>query len=86
MDASLMANGEPGLPMAFVCKKKLYQVDKILKKWRDTGPCTHGSGEKYVRKNWFEVLTIEGDTLTLYFERRSIKGRPRRGWRLFSTS
>jgi len=86
MDTARMAAGEPGLPQEFIWRKKRYKVAHVVRTWKDTGPCSHGSGEKYVRKNWYELVTTTGEAMTLYFQRRSTHGAIRRGWRLFSVS
>ena len=78
------APGEPGVPGKFVWRKKTYQVGAVLKKWRDTGACTHQSGERYVRKHWFEIETTGGERMTLYFERRPRKGAVKRHWCLYT--
>ena len=53
-DAARMSAGEPGLPRQFRWKSQTIQIARVLKTWRETGPCHHGSGERYVRKHWFE--------------------------------
>ena len=69
-DAARMSTGEPGLPRQFRWRSQTIQIARVLKTWRETGPCRHGSGESYVRKHWFEVLTDSGDTMKIYFERQ----------------
>lgn len=84
IEPTRMDSGEPGLPRQFRWRSQVFQVVRVLKTWRETGPCHHGSGERYARKHWFEVVADSGDTMKIYFERqaRSRKGRDR--WRLFS--
>jgi len=60
MDASRSAPGEPAPPMRFLWRKREYVVEQVLRKWRETGPCRNGSGERYVRKHWFEVRVAGG--------------------------
>jgi hypothetical protein len=83
-DTARMSAGGPGLPRQFRWKSQTIHIEKVLKTWKDTGPCHHGSGEAYVRKHWFEVLTDAGDTMKIYFERqpRSRKGKNR--WWLYT--
>jgi hypothetical protein len=69
-DAARMSKGEPGLPRQFRWRSQIIHIARVLSTWRETGPCHHGSGERYVRKHWFEVLTDSGDTLKIYFERQ----------------
>ena len=84
-DTARMAAGEPGLPRAFVWHGETLEIAGVLRTWRETGPCHHGSDERYVRKHWYEVMTVGGQRLTIYFERQARRGsHPRREWRLFS--
>jgi hypothetical protein len=82
---SRMAVGGPGLPRQFQWRSQVVTVTRVLNTWRETGPCHHGSDERYVRKHWFEVLTDSGAAMKIYFERqpRSAKQRKDRWW-LFS--
>ena len=85
IDTSRMAVGEPGFPTEFVWREKTVQVDKVLRTWRETGPCHHGSGEMYVRKHWFEVKTTDGRQMKIYFERQVRPGASKKDrWWLFS--
>ena len=84
LEATRMDRGEPGLPRQFRWKLQTIQVVEVLRTWRETGPCHHGSGEKYARKHWFEVLTDSGATMKIYFERQARAGRDRKRWRLFT--
>ncbi|HYC69889.1 MAG TPA: DUF6504 family protein [Opitutaceae bacterium] len=72
-----MAAGEPGLPLAFTWDKRRYEVLEVLEKWKGTGDCHHGSGERYVRKHWFRVRTTGGLEMKLYFERQARGGKHR---------
>ena len=56
-DTSRMAIGEPGLPREFVWRGQTVTVRAVLRSWRETGKCHHGSREMYVRKHWYEVVT-----------------------------
>ncbi len=81
IDAAHMSAGEPGLPRQFRRGPETIHVAQVLKTWRETGPCHHGSGETYVRKHWFEVLTDSGDKLKIYFERQPrARGKKNRWW------
>ncbi len=84
IEATRMATGEPGLPRQFRWGSQTIQIAQVLKTWRETGPCHHGSGEKYARKHWFEVVTDSGDTMKIYFERQARSGRSKNRWRLFT--
>jgi hypothetical protein len=85
-DTSLMAAGGPGLPKAFWWHGQLVQVTAVLRAWRETGPCRHGSGEMYARKHWFEIATGEQKTMKIYFARQSRRSRKEPRWWLFSVS
>ncbi|MGC3956727.1 MAG: DUF6504 family protein [Verrucomicrobiota bacterium] len=84
IEATRMDSGEPGLPRQFRWKAKTFQVVQVLRTWRETDPCHHGSGEKYARKHWFEVLTDSGATMKIYFERQARSGGDKKRWRLFT--
>lgn len=79
-----MSLGEPGLPEEFIWHDKTYTVKKVLNTWRKTSPCTHGSGEMYVRRHYYKVLTGSGEKMTLYFDRQPRKGEAKgpRWWLL----
>ena len=81
---SPMATGLPGLPRQFSWKGKSYFVTEVMEEWKEAGHCSHGSGERYVRKHWFRVKTSEAIEMRIYFERQ---GRSSGGslWRLYST-
>jgi phosphoribosylglycinamide formyltransferase-1 len=83
-DAARMSTGEPGLPGQFRWGSRTVRIARVLKTWRETGPCRHGSGETYVRKHWFEVLTDSGDTMKIYFERQPRSRRNTTRWWLFT--
>jgi len=79
-----MAIGEPGLPPVFFWRGKKYPVETVLERWKELAPCTHGSGEKYVRKHWFKFATAPGSIMTVYFERQPRRGsNPKSRWWLF---
>ncbi len=84
-DATRMATGAPGLPRQFRWRSEIVRVTGVLKTWRETGPCHHGSGEQYVRKHWFAVSTDSGLTMNIYFERQSRSAKKNSRWWLFST-
>ncbi len=83
-DAKAMAVGGPGLPSEFVWRGDTLAIAYVLRNWRETGPCKHGSSESYVRKHWFEVETTSKQRARIYFERQA-RGRNRiKRWWLFS--
>jgi phosphoribosylglycinamide formyltransferase-1 len=83
-DAARMSAGEPGLPRQFRWRSQTIQIARVLKTWRETGPCHHGSGERYVRKHWFEVLTESGEIMKIYFQRQARSRNNRSRWWLFT--
>ena len=83
-DPRAMAAGGPGLPREFVWRGEPLGIVAVLRTWRETGPCTHGSSESYVRKHWFEVQTTGNRRARIYFERQA-RGRDRtKRWWLYS--
>jgi phosphoribosylglycinamide formyltransferase-1 len=84
IDTSRMAAGEPGLPRRFLWRERTVEVVALLGSWHETGRCSHGSPERYVRKHWFEVATADGETMKIYFERQPRRGRKEGRWWLFS--
>ncbi len=85
-DTAGMARGEPGIPHRFRWRKKEFAVAEVLEQWKEHGDCTHGSGERYVRKHAYRVRTVDGSVMRLYFERNFGRGKFRISsrWRLFS--
>ena len=83
-DADAMARGEPGLPRRLRWRGEEIEILEVLRSWRDTGPCRHGSGERYLRKHWYEVRTASGAALRIYFERQPRGGRKAARWWLYS--
>ena len=83
-DTSRMAVGEPGLPREFVWRDRTIEIAAVLRTWRETGKCRHGSPELYVRKHWFEVVTTANSKLKIYFDRQPRKGHKQDRWWLFT--
>ena len=76
------APGEPILPARFKWRGREYTVESVLKKWKESTACKHGSGEAYLRKHWYHIRTTDGAELQIYFERqaRSASQRRKRWW------
>ena len=74
--------GGPILPARFLWRGREYAVAAVLQEWKETGPCRHGSGERYVRKHWFRLRMAGGEEFKVYFERhaRSPKQLKQRWW------
>lgn len=80
-DTASMAAGEPGLPARFLWRGAEYEVIRVLDAWKTTGPCRHGSGEQYVRRHWFRVVTADGTEMELYFDRQPrVRQKTQRWW------
>lgn len=79
-DTSMMEVGGPVLPARFFWRKAPLDIAKVRRSWRETGPCTHGSGERYVRKHWYEVETADERVAQIYFERKLRGSRSKRWW------
>lgn len=85
-DAQGMAEGAPGLPRAFSWRGESLGIANVLRSWRETGPCTHGSSERYARKHWFEVETTSHQRAQIYFERQARGRNQTARWWLFTIS
>jgi len=83
-DTSRMAAGAPGLPREFIWHGATIRISRVLREWKETGPCHHGSGEQYVRKHWYEVGDDTGRVMKLYFERHARGKGTKARWILFS--
>jgi len=82
VDARRVVIGAPLLPTQFLWRGTEYTVDAVIAEWKETGPCRHGSGERYVRKHWFHIRMTTGEEFKIYFERRarSAKQQKQRWW------
>jgi len=83
-DPNRMSTGEPGLPGEFEWRGNKYTVSEVLRSWRSTGPCRHGSQEQYTRRHWFEIRTETGETMRVYFDKGTRGKRKEMGWFLHS--
>ena len=84
LDPGRMSSGEPGLPRQFRWGRRTIQIAHVLRTWRETGPCRHGSGEAYVRKHCFEIMTDAGEIMKIYFERQRRSRSNSARWWLFT--
>lgn len=77
-----MCRGEPGLPGRFTWRGDEYSVVGVLRKWKTSGPCNCGSGERYLRRHWYEIRTAPAMIMTVYCQRQapSVKQRKARWW------
>jgi hypothetical protein len=94
--ASAMATGKPAAPQSFVWREQTYLLQQVLTEWKEAGNCSHGPGERYVRKHWFRVRVVEDLSqdgaadqiaepleMRIYFERQRRSSGSR--WWLYST-
>ncbi|MDE1170086.1 MAG: DUF6504 family protein [Verrucomicrobium sp.] len=68
-DAGAMARGEPGLPLSFLWEERTLTIAEVLERGRAYGDCTHGSGERYLRRHSWRVRTTDGALAEIYFQR-----------------
>ena len=81
-DTSTLASGEPGAPISFTWRGVTHLVTEVADRRKGVAPDrTHGSGEMYVEKHWFRVVTNSGYTLDIYFDRASSRNSKRFGSR-----
>jgi len=84
-DAAAMAAGVPGLPTGFTWRDRHFEIAAILSSWKESEGCSHGSGERYLRKHFWQVKTRSGETLTVYAVRRVKRGEdPKQRWWLYT--
>ncbi len=84
-DTAGMTRGEPGLPSRFLWRDQQYEVAEVIEAWKESGPCRSGSGEMYLRKHWFKILTGNGLEMTIYFERQPrAKRQSKKRWWLYT--
>jgi hypothetical protein len=85
-DTSAPAIGEPALPMRFTWRKRNIAVRHVISHWKEHDPDrTHGSGQLYLRRHWFEVEVDDGSIMKLYFQRQPGAGRSAKArWWLYS--
>ncbi len=77
--------GEPALPRRFLWDGDEVTISLVHRTWKTTSACTHGSGERYVRRHWYEIETEDGIRMILYFDRKPASSRQtRKRWWLFS--
>jgi len=81
-DTSRMARGEPGLPSGFCWRGVEHRVAGVVETWKESGPCSHGGSERYLRKHWYRIAMDDGSIWTVYFDRqaRSTRDRKHRWW------
>jgi len=86
LEASGAAPGEPAFPRAFTWQGETVRTVEVLRRWKSTGPCRHGSGERYVRRHWYEIRTEDNRRMTIYFDRQAQGRSLRKRWWLFTVN
>ena len=70
------AIGEPALPLRFTWQGRTCEVREVQRQWKELDPDrTHGSGQLYLRRHWFELRMTDGSLWTVYFLRQPASGR-----------
>jgi phosphoribosylglycinamide formyltransferase-1 len=77
--------GEPGIPIRFRWRGAEYEIARVVEKWKTTGDCWHGSGERYVRRHWYRVIPTDGTEMKIYFERQARSKQQKKRWWLATT-
>lgn len=82
LDFAGAAPGEPAIPRKFQWRGDTVEIAEVTRKWKSTSPCTHKSGERYVSRHWYDITTVDGRYLRIYFERqaRSRRDSKKRWW------
>jgi phosphoribosylglycinamide formyltransferase-1 len=83
-DTRAMVTGAPGLPSEFTWRDKPLRIAAVVRTWKETGPCKHGSSEAYVRRHWFEVQTDDNQVARIYFDRQPRDHNRTKRWWLYS--
>lgn len=85
-DTAAMATGAPGLPGRFRWRGQPFAIAEVLSTWKTSGPCSHGSGERYLRRHWYKVRVNPPAEMVLYFERQARRGSAGHRWFLYTVS
>ena len=84
-DATGMARGEPGLPERFTWREREYRIAGVIRQWKSSGPCRHGSSEMYLRRHWYKIVTDPPMTMTIYCDRQAKnRKRPKARWWIYT--
>jgi len=84
-DAAGMARGEPGLPKRFTWRAQEYRISGVIRQWKSSGPCRNGSGEMYLRRHWYKILTDPPLIMTIYCDRQAKNRKcPKARWWVYT--
>lgn len=83
-DVEAMGRGEPGAPSGFWWRDRHYVLARVHSSWKSYAM---DSGDKYVKRHWFEIETTTGEQMRIYCERHP-KGKAARNnpWWVFSVT
>jgi phosphoribosylglycinamide formyltransferase-1 len=70
---------EPPIPKAFSWEGRTLQIASVLRTWRTT---KNDRGDNYLKRHWFELLTTDGHTIEVYYDREARRGSSR--WWLYA--
>jgi len=82
-DSRTMGQGEPGLPQRFTWRDDEYTVNEVLAVWKTSGLDSTGS-EVYLRRHWWELRTVSGHIMKVYFERQKNRKNAKARWFLYT--
>lgn len=78
-DVAVMSQGEPSLPGAFRFGDDVLTIAVVRRSWRTT---KDDRGDTYLKRHWYEIITQDGRTAVLYFDRGAKRGHSR--WYLYT--
>jgi hypothetical protein len=77
-----MSRGEPGVPRGFVWRGRRYEIAAVESSWKGHGK---DRGDTYVRRHWYDVATVCGRRMRIYFDRNPGRsGSKRSRWWVYS--
>lgn len=82
-DRNAMARGEPGLPTGFTWRGESYTIAQVQTVWTTSSP-EGGSGEMYLRRHWWQVLTTSGEVMKIYCQRQAKSRNAKARWFLYT--
>jgi len=59
--------GEPAVPLRFTWQRRDFEVRAVRRRWKGYEPDrTHGSGQRYLRRHWYELGMTDETFWTVY--------------------
>ena len=62
---------EPPVPRAFLWDRRVLEIAAVVRNWRSS---KEDRGDTYLKSHWFELRTVEGATIEVYFDREARRG------------